>query len=261
MCSPEPGACHRRARPVRQASRGVTLIELLASMTLGLLVILAAVGTLVVARGASASVGDISQLQQQASYALRVIGLQLRQAGAIDPAMDAATQLFSFASTYTGYGATFAAVHGSDDVQGARLSTSTTVAPLLPNTQNRDCIGNRPTTDKIEATFWLEKGELRCAPTPSTVQSLIQNVAGFQVNYRVLNGADSQVLNAKQVEAAQLWASVKAVEICLDMQGTEKMPDAGSSYPDCQGVPRLRNGFVHLVYRNVFDLRVAGPLE
>jgi type IV pilus assembly protein PilW len=90
---------------------------------------------------------------------------------------------------------------------------------------------------------------------------LIQNVAGFQVNYRVLNGADSQVLNAKQVEAAQLWASVKAVEICLDMQGTEKMPDAGSSYPDCQGVPRLRNGFVHLVYRNVFDLRVAGPLE
>ena len=29
MCSPEPGACHRRARPVRQASRGVTLIELL----------------------------------------------------------------------------------------------------------------------------------------------------------------------------------------------------------------------------------------
>lgn len=263
MFNPKPLIPHRSNRhghATRSRSRGISLIELMVGLTLGLMVILTAIGTLMVSRGASASVSDISQLQQQASYALRVIGQQLRQAGAIEPAMDSATQLFSFATTYTGYGTTTAAVRGTDDASGVKLSTSTTRAPLLQNTQSRNCLGDNVTKGNIEATFWQDGNELKCAPLPlaTSGQALIQNVADFQVNYRVLNGANSQVLDANQVEAKALWASVKAVEVCIDMQGSERLPDAGTNYTDCKGVSKPRNGFIHLVYRNVFDLRVAG---
>lgn len=260
MCNPESTRLsgRLRAHPLGHASRGVSLIELLVGLTLGLLVILAAIGTLMISRGASASVSEISQLQQQASYALRTMGLQLRQAGAIDATMNADTKLFSFATSYAGYGSTSAAIYGTDSADGSKLYTSTTRAPMLPESQNHDCIGNTVAADKIEATFWLVNGELKCAPTSTTSEALIKNVADFQVRYRVLNGINSQVLSASQVEASGLWAAVKAVEVCLDMQGTEKTPDAGTSYTDCKGKPKARDGFLHLVYRNVFDLRVAG---
>lgn len=260
MYNPESAIRRRRgAHAVRNASQGISLIELLVGITLGLLVILAAISTLMVSRSASASVSDISQLQQQASYALRTIGLQLRQAGAIEPTLNADNQLFSFASDYTGYGTTTAAIKGTDDSSGATLSTSTTQAPQLQKTYPRDCLGNAVTKGNIEATFRRVNNELKClGSTGAGEQALIQNVADFQVNYRVLIGSSIQVLTAKQVEAGALWGAVQAVEVCLDMQGTERLPDAGTTYKDCKDADKPRGGVIHLVYRNVFDLRVTG---
>ena len=64
--------------------QGASLLELLVGILLGLLVIGAAISTLMVSRATSGTIGDISQLQQQGSYAMRVMGTQFRQAGSID---------------------------------------------------------------------------------------------------------------------------------------------------------------------------------
>jgi len=70
--------------PNRSSQRGVSLVELLVGLTIGLLAIMVAIGTLILSRGVAGSVSDMSQLQQQGSFALRVIGTQLRQAGSVD---------------------------------------------------------------------------------------------------------------------------------------------------------------------------------
>ena len=67
--------------PSRQ--RGVTLIELMVGIAIGLLVVAVAMGAVMVSRGVSGTVSDASGIQQQGSYVLRVIGQQLRQAGSL----------------------------------------------------------------------------------------------------------------------------------------------------------------------------------
>ena len=62
---------------------GATLIELMVGITIGLLTVAVATGALMVSRTVSGTVTDASQLQQQASYAFRVLGQQLRQAGSM----------------------------------------------------------------------------------------------------------------------------------------------------------------------------------
>jgi len=62
---------------------GVTLIEMMVGISIGLLVVAAAMGALMVSRSISGTVSDASAIQQQAGYAMRVIGNQLRQAGSL----------------------------------------------------------------------------------------------------------------------------------------------------------------------------------
>ena len=76
-------AIHKSASPSTQAQGGFTLIELMVGITIGLLTIAVAMGALMVSRSVSGTVSDTSGVQQQAAYAMRVIGMQLRQAGSI----------------------------------------------------------------------------------------------------------------------------------------------------------------------------------
>lgn len=253
MCNLE-SSCPR-ARRSRQ--RGVGLIELLVGMTVGLLVIAAAIGTLMISRGTSSSISDISRLQQQGSFALRVIGVQLRQTGSVEPGLDGQTRLFAFGAAVPTYGATNAAVSGSDGVNSGSdtLSVATMASQGLPTTQRRDCVGRAVAAGtRMQAQFRIDGAELKCS-AGGTSQALIENVADFQVWYRVATGAGTRIMSATDVETASQWGSVTAVEVCLDLKGDEPTPDPGSTYLDCNGTRSARDGRVHLVFRNVFDLR------
>ena len=63
--------------------RGVTLIELMVGVAIGLLVVAVAMSALMVSRGVSGTVSDESGLQQQAAYAMRLMAKQMRQAGSL----------------------------------------------------------------------------------------------------------------------------------------------------------------------------------
>jgi type IV pilus assembly protein PilW len=240
----------------------VSLIELLVGLTLGLMVVAAAIGTLIVSRTASGVVGDLSQLQQQGSYALRVIGIQMRQAGSVAPVKDPISLLYSFDDTFIGFGGSSSVVTGLDGTGISADTVSVSNQPLDgdPDTRPRDCLGEKASGARIDSTFWVDGDahELKCKSGAKN-QALIGNVADFQVWYRVLAAASTtRRMTAKQVDAAGLWSSVKSIEICLDLQGDEAgQPEVGS-YANCQGADAPRGGRLHLVFRNVFDLRTQG---
>ena len=253
--------------------QGASLLELLVGILLGLLVIGAAISTLMVSRATSGTIGDISQLQQQGSYAMRVMGTQLRQAGSIDITDDDTPELYMFKNNYAGLTSDRLNITGSDGPGTAAdiVSVSNQPAGALP-TQRRNCLGDEvvvSVANSMDSTFTVDSSNpsrktLTCrsrsgASNALQTQPLIGNVADFQAHYRVVNASGTQSLTATQVEAANLWSNVKAVEICLHLEG-ETRGDAtvDGNYINCQGTSTARAGKLHVVLRNVFDLRPQG---
>jgi type IV pilus assembly protein PilW len=297
-----------------RAQRGVTLIELLMGMTLGLLVVAVAVVALMVSRGVSGTVSDASNIQQQAAHALRVIGGQLRQAGSLylavlPPDTTASTNpiaqvgfeikaedpegIFNF-DLEQPETLLFGKDGGESDpdtlivgfrryrepVFAAPPGASATSATLA-----RNCLGT-PSDDKTDNDYQRIQSEFKVAvdkagvpqlqcvgngATPTVApQPIIENVANFQVRYLVQDVAVPDAPKLQYVNAGSVtnWAAVQGVEVCLVLYGDERtdMP-AGSTYTDCDGkpkdmtaaaVPQARRNHMHLVFRNVFQLRSMG---
>ncbi|MET0934679.1 MAG: prepilin-type N-terminal cleavage/methylation domain-containing protein [Luteibacter sp.] len=256
-----------------RSQRGVSLIELLVGLTVGLLVLAAALGTLVLSRGAATSVSEMSQLQQQGSYALRVIGNQFRQAGSIE-VLKTSAGLYAFDNRFLGFNGGATVVLGQDGANGAPDRVSVSNQPPAPGelspanapiTLQRDCIGTSVTDGiRIDSTFYVSNGQLYCKGKAAVAQPVIDNVADFQVSYRVRTAAGSRSMTAAAVEMAGAWASVAAIEVCIDLRGEAGgHPDIGT-YETCRAdtvgktVRAARAGHLHLVFRNVFNLRTQG---
>lgn len=289
-----PGIKHLKKRPASQ--RGVTLIELLVGITIGLLTVAVAMGALMVSRGVSGTVSDASEIQQQASYAFRVIGLQLRQAGSLKLKLAAAKDpsdttpplvgdpvAFETDYTDTSDGSKF--VLATDTLSGKDAPSSSEYAltvgyrnytePVYTSASEqsfqRNCLGGNGSGALVQSRFVLntDTNELRCDGN-GQVQPIVRNVANFQVRYLIQTAAGSGNPNMRYASATTVgtnWAQVFGVEVCLVLYGNEPIDlPAGSTYIDCDGTtavnmttlgaPRTRR--MHMVFRNVYQLRSQG---
>jgi type IV pilus assembly protein PilW len=78
----KPAYLVQRSRGHRQPHRGVTLIELLVSMTIGLILMVAVIGAYIGASGAGRTAEAIGRMNEDGQQALTVLSQQLRMAGA-----------------------------------------------------------------------------------------------------------------------------------------------------------------------------------
>ena len=279
-----------------QTQRGVTLIELMVGITIGLLTVAVAMGALMVSRGISGTVSDASTIQQQAAYAMRVIGLQLRQAGSLRLNLDPGTSATE--SNYLIPAAFEAAIAASGSDPGFNPATQSITGKHNPGDSeyalsvgyrnytepvfisaseaslHRNCLGESGTPSLIQSQFQLytpasdpARRELRCAGT-GAAQAIINNVANFQARYLLQDNAVPGASTIKSVDASGVtnWAQVQAVEVCLVLYGNESidMP-AGSTYTDCDGaavnmttLTGSRTKRMHIAFRNTFQLRSQG---
>lgn len=274
----------RARRPARwHHERGVGLLELLVGITVGLLVIAVATGAMMVSRGVSGTVSDASSIQQQGAYAMRLLGQQLRQAGALklDLAIDPGT----------GAGNSLDVVQfhlqdepklGQDSSGNLRVVSASTTEPTFSGDAilTRDCIGAAPGggLSYIESVFKLVGNELRCG-SMTAVEPILRNVADFQTRFLVQDNSNSGLSAVQYTDASALglgftpsyaekinWSRVIAVEACLVLYGAEAidMP-AGASYIGCDGnavdmtaLTGARARRLHIAQRSVFQLRPQG---
>ena len=279
---------------------GVTLVELMVGISIGLLTVVASLGALMASRGISGSVSEASSLQQQAAYAFRVMGQQIRQAGGIELNLDpdfakigasgVSPELSPVAfdppdpagvkpyfnrtsSTVTGkdspstseYNFTVGYQNYTEDIKSA---TGTTLESQL-----RDCLGNNSKTNPppvLLSKFKLkdsanpqDKKELICAGADNVPQAIIQNVVDMVIWYTVQDNSSGTSkmnrVNAAGVEATtNKWAGVYAVEVCLELEGSEVIDTASTSYKNCNDVSTLRGNHLKMVFRNVFQIRSQG---
>lgn len=282
------GALGREGRIARTAQRGVTLIELMVGIAIGLLTIAVAMGALMVSRGVSGTVSDASSIQQQGAYAMRVIGLQLRQAGSLrlnlNPGVVTVAEPYLAPAAFETKAGQFdptisTGILEGKDSPGATefklaLRYSSYTEPLFvggTQSQARDCLGANPDANLLESKFRLEGTELVCASAGSiAAQALVQNVATFQVRYLLQDNTSTPGSSTlKSVDAAGVgtdWAKVQGVDVCLVLYGTERIDlPTGSNYIDCNGaavdmstLTGARARRMHVTFRNTFQMRSQG---
>ena len=250
---------------------GLTLIELMIGLAVGLLVVAVATVSLLGSRSVTGAVSDISGIQQQAAYVMRTFGTQLRQAGSLylDLGLDAdGDGEITSATAFQLRGSTDTAIaenNGSVTIRftGYEEPTFANAGPI-----SRNCLGApgsipAGTTASIESIFTLNGTDLRCNDQP-----IAQNVAAFQVRY-LLQGTDQDdpTMLYTNSEGVADWNRVQGVEVCLVLFGTERidLPE-GASYTGCDGSTAVnittlaapRTNRMHYVFRNVFQLRSQG---
>lgn len=283
VSSPKPFQLQRRFSSAK-TQRGVTLIELMVGLIIGLLVVGVAMGALIVARGVTGTVNDASDIQQQAAYAMRVIGQQLRQAGSLylEPNTASASGSEVYMTPVSFEEKDFDSIKGTQSplsfTSRYRRYKEAVHTGAAEQSLVRNCIG-APADDKpdrlIESAFSFSDNELRCGGNSAPAQPIISRVADFQVRYLLQNNTTDpgnvtiRYIDADNISATSAWDDVQALEVCMVLYGEEAidMP-AGSTYTGCDGTevnmstltgPRARR--MHIMFRNVFQLRSQGLIK
>lgn len=253
--------------PNASREHGASLIELMVGITIGLLVVLAAIGTIVLTRTSGVTVADSTMMISQGNNVMRLLGFSLRQAGAIelvpiDSAIPFEKQQFLFSNAFTG-----SVVEG---IEGGAAPDTLTAAQeaRAGNTVIRDCLGAAPATARVQSSFSVVGTNLLCQgsgnpnPVSNVPQPIAENVEDFQIFYWVQTGAGAattqQRMNATQVVAAGGWTiNIVAVDVCLQLRGdqTGHPVIASNTFVNCQGSTTARDGRLHQVFRSTFKLR------
>lgn len=252
---------------------GLTLIELMIGLAVGLLVVAVATVSLLGSRSVTGAVSDISGIQQQAAYVMRTFGTQLRQAGSLylDLGLDADGEgEITSATAFQLRGNSEQAITEAEGTGAITIQYTGYEEPTFANAGpiSRNCLGApgsipAGTTASIESIFTLNGTDLRCNDQP-----IAQNVAAFEVRY-LLQGTDQDdpTMLYTNREGVADWNQVQGVEVCLVLFGTERidLPE-GASYTGCDGSTAVnittlaapRTNRMHYVFRNVFQLRSQG---
>jgi len=250
-----------------RSERGVSLVELLIGLAIGLLVTLAALGVIAFTRISSTTVSETVRLQQDATIAMRIIGTQLRQARAVAiqttsvDAAEGAVGYRAYQGTTPPLGGSEVAVFGTE---GGAGSDSITISTGVLNGVTTDCLGFEPAApaNTIVSTFDVNAGTLRCRGA-GAFQPMLDNVEDLQFWYGMRNAATGnlQYLTANAVGSAN-WNAVSTVLVCVRLAGiAQTAPNLGAAgnpaTVGCQNEAVAWDGRIRRVYRQVFTLRNA----
>lgn len=266
---------------VRSQQAGLSLIELLVGLVIGLLVVVAALGTLAYTRTASKVVGDSTRLQQEASTAFRMIGRIARQAGARRLQSTADPGRVIFNPGYTGYAVRpdngrAVSVRGTDGAPGKPDTVEISRDRGTWESERFDCLGEEtpeyPDDDAskdnggkkelaVTNAFSVTADRLRCDGSGNTLkpQAVVSGVEDFQVWYGYREGRAFRYTTATALNSIfpSPWDQVESLRICLRMVGEISHPTA-STTTGCHGEPIAADGRLRRVFFRVIQLRNLG---
>lgn len=233
------------------------LLELVVALALGMMVVLAALGTLAFVQASATLHGQALQLQQRLDIAIHHIGLQLRQAGSIELA-DNGNGTVRLRPTFDGHAASGHAVQGEN---GRADRPDTLSASYQDDGTGRDCLGNRSAGQdpdiRLDSRFTVADGSLRClgAHAGTGSQVIVDGVEDFQVLYGIRSGdlQDGQFQFVDADIVAGRWSEVAAVQICLQVRSESHHP-LSASVRNCQGREQPSDGRLRRVAHATFSL-------
>jgi type IV pilus assembly protein PilW len=255
----------------RLPQAGFTLVEFLVALIIGMLIVLAAVASMLGTRSTAMTGDDVNGLNQSSALAFGLLGQQIRQAGYIP--IDATEPLYYFnvnADKATGLDSApvFFAIKGEEAPSGA-ANDSVTIGYAPSPDYSKDCLGQAGTAYHpadpaaadnvrlITSKFSVDNGVLRCRGSGNAAsQPIVDGVERFDLMYGIgaAAGSEQVVRYAKAGDVAD-FKQVRTVRVCLQLAGSSRN-NPGGSYTDCDGASQTRSdGKLRRVYTAVFALR------
>ncbi len=255
---------------IPRGMRGVSLIELMISLAIGLVVVGAVLVTFVDSGKVSRYQTALGQMNQDAQLALNLLSREVQLAGYVSPVQTLGSTPALFGCDGTAGAVPFADPAATGDLTcnaavGATVSafevvyeadTYNTVvaAGNLPT----DCLVNKQPAPSlgpyiVRNRYFIDTGpasrpELYCASNWSAKQPLVENVDDLQIWYGVTTaaaptqviryaraGKDASTPNTVNAQAAGEWNNVMSVKICLLMRSSEPIltDEDTQTYLDC----------------------------
>lgn len=277
---------------------GAALLEIMIGLAIGLLICATALNALHISRALSEITGDAIAMQQDVTTALRIIGLQIRQAGSA--ALDLQPALSAGDATQQGAVVFEPAPEARPDANGTPTMEPSVAAPVVAKStgatlqlrhasptedlfksrnstirgsQQHDCLGqntsNRLLASIITSTFFVRDGQLMCTGVAGSPQPMISHVKGFAVRMLVQSFEQNQegeyslfYVDASDLDSAMVArgrAVVRAVEVCLEIESPRAAPpDTHLPYRRCNGEQPVRSHRLVHVTRHLFAIRPQG---
>lgn len=243
-------------------------------ITIGLLTITTALGALIISRSLTGTVNEVSQLQQQASYAFRIISQQIRQSGGrvLKPAQSP-TEFGEFDNQNELRN--IQPISGKDNPEANEFSLSIAYQnsadrsyplkngnpverPLLKNCLGKNPLEENPETNTAPALisqFRVTNNQLICSGNGDS-QSIISGVRDLRISYLIQSQSGTtqhlQRLSAAGVTASNQWSNVYAIEVCLELTGNQHIETADMEYTRCDGTTAKRDNRLRMVFKNNF---------
>ena len=252
--------------------QGLTMIDLLVGLFLGLLVGTAAISSIVFTRTAQAAQSDSARLQQQASIVMRLIGLQLKQAGAVElvNSIDGKvvfdnqfkgvneTQDIYVSGTDGGGNAPDTLNVSAQDQQGEIFAGQPVTSVV------RDCLGYAASKPGItmQSSFSVNTAQnsLTCVGSSAGggAQAIAIGVENFQVRYGVATGGAGTAQQIQYLNTVPNFATaaIRSVQVCLVLSGEQvNTSGTGVAVVDCNNNAVAADGRIRRVFTNTFYLR------
>ncbi|HNQ03957.1 MAG TPA: PilW family protein [Thiobacillaceae bacterium] len=230
--------------------RGMSLVELLVAMGLGLLLVVG-IGTIYLGSRQTYRMQEANaRLQETGRFALEVVGRSLRQAGA-DANITANVAAVTTECLPTATPAC-TPIGGTDNSTNGTSADTMTVQYYAGQEQpdsdgdgvreSRNCLGNVANADQmVTETYDLSGDNLRCTATvgaaAAQVQPLVANIEDLQIVYGVDSDGDQSANSYTATPTAGQWPNVVTARVCVMARSTETgLARSGQRPWDC---PRL----------------------
>lgn len=244
------------------------LVEVMVGITLGLLVLAAALGASALTFSAAAAGLDAADLQRRADLALALIGRQARQAGAVQ--LDQTGASVAFRTRFEGWN------HGGMPVSGLEGSNGKPDTLRLSRAfvdDERDCLGDMPAATGPNAQIDSTDNEYLIAAESANdnrpalychgsqfapKQALVSGVDDLQVLYGI--AASGGTVRYVKADALTVATPVLAINVCLQLSGIGSQ--AAEDLLDCNGKPvpaAKAAGRMVRFARGIFMVRNALP--
>jgi type IV pilus assembly protein PilW len=268
------------------SQRGLSLVELMISMAIGLALAIVITRVYLASRQIYRSTDDVAQLQEQGRLALEMIGSNIRMAGwlplvqyGVEVRNDANAQF----AMYSGNQPMIEGCTGGFDASYHCVATPGTPSDGMTvryigdpyNAQTgagADCLGQNPydaagNPDRlVQNRFFVTSttsvvdgvqrtvGQLSCEGNgnPHHPQPLFQGIEEFQVRYGIDSNADqaAEVYKSANDLSAAEWNAVVGARVCLLMRTySRSVGTAEQTYIDCSGASHTSAAGDRWIYR------------
>jgi len=253
-------------------------VELLVGIAVGLLVVLAALGTVVYTNTTASAVTDTVRLNLQAQSVFEILARHVRQSAThtltvpttpedpSDPTnlnrivtMDG---VVTFQNPLTITGPNSRAIFGnsSGDLELRHSSNIAGTAPsFAPSAELRSCLGSRPGINSLSVNiFTLDKKSraLRCSEG-DTPQPIAENVEAFETRFGLRNTTTNTLQYRTSASmTTNDWPNVESIEVCLQLHGDRTNTPKPAVYNNCLGEKiTATDGRLHRVFRRIYTVR------